>query len=303
MKLSIIIPVFRVEATLNRCVESVLNQDMDDFEVILVDDGSPDDCPQMCDEWANKNTHISVIHKLNGGLSDARNAGLNQAQGEYITFVDSDDYIAPNTYQPLMQLLASDAEIDLLEYPVSQFDFKPSTVYTNMDDYWYGAKAYLHTYAWNKIYHKTLFADVRFPKDKVFEDAHTLPLLLKKAHKVMTTDKGFYHYNSNPDGITANADGLALSSLLNAHLAVINNSQRCDAAFQQYYMHVLNIQMDVYEFTGQEPILPKCRIDTSHLSGISRLKATVLNLIGLKAICQFNKQIHKIWRNHSSVSF
>ena len=298
MKLSIIIPVFQVEATLNRCVESVQNQNLDDFEVILIDDGSSDACPLMCDEWAKKNARISVIHQSNGGLGDARNTGLTQAQGEYITFVDSDDYIAPNTYLPLMQILASDAEIDILEYPIRQFDFNPQTVYTNMDDYWYRAKAYLHTYACNKIYRRALFDDVRFPKDKVFEDAHTLPLLLKKAHKVMTTHKGFYHYSSNPHGITANADGQALCSLLKAHMAVISNSQRNDAAFQQYYMHVLNIQMDVYELTGQEPILPKCLIDISHHSGIVRLKAIALNLIGLKALCQLNKQIHKIWRNH-----
>ena len=171
-----------------------------------------------------------------------------------------------------------------------------------MDDYWYGAKAYLHTYAWNKIYHKTLFADVRFPKDKVFEDAHTLPLLLKKAHKVMTTDKGFYHYNSNPDGITANADGLALSSLLNAHLAVINNSQRCDAAFQQYYMHVLNIQADVYELagragTGSAPTLPYRRVNplAKGLSASQRLKALTLIVLGLENTCKLNKILHR-WK-------
>ena len=86
MKLSIIIPVYRTEATLHRCVESVLNQNLDDFEVILVDDGSPDNSPQICDDWAAKDAHIRVIHKPNGGLSNARNAGLDKAQGDYITF-------------------------------------------------------------------------------------------------------------------------------------------------------------------------------------------------------------------------
>ena len=90
MKLSIIIPVYRVEATLDRCVKSVLKQDINDMEVILVDDGSPDGCPKMCDEWAEKDSRISVIHKENGGLSDARNAGIDVACGDYITFVDSE---------------------------------------------------------------------------------------------------------------------------------------------------------------------------------------------------------------------
>ena len=85
MKLSVVIPVFCVESTLDRCVESVLAQDVDDMEVILVDDGSPDECPRLCDEWAKRDSRISIIHKSNGGLSDARNAGLDVARGQYIT--------------------------------------------------------------------------------------------------------------------------------------------------------------------------------------------------------------------------
>lgn len=85
MKLSIIIPVYRVEDTLDKCVESVLKQDYDNMEIILVDDGSPDNCPQKCDDWARKDTRIRVIHKANGGLSDARNAALDIVQGDYIT--------------------------------------------------------------------------------------------------------------------------------------------------------------------------------------------------------------------------
>ena len=97
MLLSVIIPVYRTEQTLQRCVESVLNQGVDDMEVILVDDGSPDSCPELCDEWEEKDAHIKVIHKTNGGLSDARNAGIDIAKGEYITFVDSDDWVDANT--------------------------------------------------------------------------------------------------------------------------------------------------------------------------------------------------------------
>ena len=298
MKLSIIIPVYRVEATLNRCIESVLNQNLDDFEVILIDDGSPDNCPQICDDWAHKDSRILVIHKYNGGLSDARNAGIEQAQGEYITFVDSDDFVAGNTYAPLIETLASDSTIDIIEYPIRDFDFNPPTVYTHMDDYWYSGKAYLHTYACNKIFSRTLFADVRFPEGRVFEDVYTLPQLLKKAHKVMTTNRGFYHYCYNPEGITAKADGKALKQLLKPHADIIRNSTRGDAAFQQYYMHVLNIQMDVFELTGETPILPTCHISMSNVTGISKLKALALHLLGIKTLCKLNKIIHRVWRNH-----
>ena len=298
MKLSIIIPVYRVEATLDRCIESVLNQNLDDFEVILVDDGSPDNCPKMCDEWAEKDARIRVIHQTNKGLSDARNAGIDIAQGEYITFVDSDDYIAENTYVPLMQMLESDSTIDMIEYPTRDFDFNPPTVYTSMDDYWYLGQAYLHTYAWNKIYRSPLFNNIRFPQGVVFEDANTLPLILNEVHKVVTTHQGFYHYTANPEGITHKADGKALDMLLKPHAEIIRNSTRNDAAFQQYYMHVLNIQMDVFELTVNAPILPQRSINIGNVRGILKLKALLLNLLGIKTLCKFNKVIHYVWRNH-----
>lgn len=105
MKLSIIVPVYKVEKYLDRCVQSILGQTFEDFELILVDDGSPDSCGKMCEDWAGKDSRIKVIHKKNGGLSDARNAGLDIAQGEYIGFVDSDDYIKPDMYEILVSNL------------------------------------------------------------------------------------------------------------------------------------------------------------------------------------------------------
>lgn len=92
--ISVIVPIYNVESYLNRCVESIVNQTYQNLEIILVDDGSPDNCPQICDDWARKDSRIKVIHKENGGLSDARNAGMNIATGEYISFIDSDDYVA-----------------------------------------------------------------------------------------------------------------------------------------------------------------------------------------------------------------
>ena len=126
MKLSVVIPVFCVESTLDRCVESVLAQDVDDMEVILVDDGSPDDCPRLCDEWAKRDSRISVIHKSNGGLSDARNAGLDVACGQYITFVDSDDWLLSNTLAPLIETIG---DCDILEYSIEERLQQSCTLY------------------------------------------------------------------------------------------------------------------------------------------------------------------------------
>ena len=302
MKLSIIIPVYRVEATLNRCIESVVAQDFGDYELILVDDGSPDGCPQMCDEWAAKDRRIRVIHKVNGGLSDARNAGIDIAQGDYLTFIDSDDYIAEQTLAPLMQKLIEQPDIDILEYPAYVFygspkqhllAFQGDTTYHDMNDYWYKGQAYQHSYAWNKIYRAELFHNVRFPKGIIFEDMHTLPRLLKQTKTVVTTSQGCYYYCMNDAGITATADGNALRMLLQPHVEIIRNSLRRDRDFQTYYLHVLNIQMDVYEQTGDVPILPDHHLKASNFKGVQRLKATALNILGINRICKVNKFIHK----------
>lgn len=118
-KISVIVPVYKVEAYLPRCVESLLSQTYKDFEIILVDDGSPDTCPAMCDAYAKKYSNIHALHKENGGLSDARNAGVTIAKGEYVTFVDSDDYVHPAYLEMLMQGIRQGADFlyaDLQKY-------------------------------------------------------------------------------------------------------------------------------------------------------------------------------------------
>ena len=294
MKLSIVIPVYRVEGTLDRCVRSVLNQQYDAMEVVLVDDGSPDKCPMMCDKWAQEDPRISVIHKKNGGLSDARNAGISQATGDYITFVDSDDYLGDGTYTALMQLLAEHPEYDILEFPNTRTALR-DCVYTDINDYWLKGEAYRHTYAWNKIYRRSLFDDVRFPVGKVFEDVYTLPLLLRKCRTVATTGKGFYHYTVNPQGITINAGGNELKMLLEAHTDVLQKG--FPKADTEYYMHVVNIQMDVFERLGDAPTLPPFHVSPDKVKGLKqKCKAIALQLLGIKRLCQLNRIIHKTLR-------
>lgn len=123
-KISVIIPVYGVEKYLNRCVESVVNQTFKDLEIILVDDGSPDNCPKMCDEWASRDARIRTVHRENGGLSCARNTGLTVASGEYVTFIDSDDWIAPDTYEYCIYLLNKLEGADVV-----QFDIMLTSVY------------------------------------------------------------------------------------------------------------------------------------------------------------------------------
>lgn len=283
MKLSVVIPVYKVEHTLDRCVRSVLQQHVADMEVILVDDGSPDRCPQMCEEWAAKDPRIHVIHKQNGGLSDARNAGIDVAQGEFITFVDSDDYISPDTYPPLLAMMG---DADILEYSIAARLSLPERTYDNTNDYWTDSKAYTHTYAWNKIYRRSLFREIRYPKGKVFEDVYTLPKVLRSARRVVTTGKGFYHYCYNPQGITATADGRELAMLLEAHL---QSGMPMD---DTYYLYLLNIQTDVWERTNGAFKLPVWRLQTTRLHGANKLKAIVVNKLGIKTLCRIEKILH-----------
>ena len=115
--ISIIVPIYKVEKYLKKCIQSIMNQTYLNFELILVDDGSPDDCPMICDNYAKLDNRIVVLHKQNGGLSDARNAGLDVARGEYIGFVDSDDFIANNMYEKLLSgLLAEDADMAVCNF-------------------------------------------------------------------------------------------------------------------------------------------------------------------------------------------
>lgn len=283
MILSVIIPVYRVEATLDRCVKSVLRQHVDSMEVILVDDGSPDQCPLLCDQWAERDSRIQVIHKQNGGLSDARNAGIEIATGKYITFVDSDDWIDDNTYEPLLSLIGDN---DILEYSIADRLTLKDRQYDDVNEYWLKGQAYTHTYAWNKIYRRSLFDDVRYPKGRIFEDVYTLPQLLRKAHRIATTHHGSYHYWFNPDGITATADGHALAQLLDAHM------QGMMPMDDLYYMYLVNIQMDVWEQTGNPITLPTRSINPVLLSRNHKLKAILLNLFGINVLCRISKFLH-----------
>lgn len=294
MKLSVIIPVYCVEDTLDRCVKSIIGQSYHDLEVILVDDGSPDHCPELCDDWAKRDTRIRVIHKEHGGLSDARNVGIDAAAGEWLAFIDSDDELGDGTLEKVMPMIDN---YDIIEFPYYRAygskqqqlsTFEPK-VYDNMEEYWLKSRAYDHTYAWNKIYRKSLFDHIRFPQGEVFEDIHTLPSLLKQARCIATTDQGLYYYHWNSKGITATADGQALESLLKANLKV----KWMD---DLYYMRILNIQISVYQRLRKEILLPyrPVQIRTKDLTVTERIKAVMLKVLGVKGVCQLFYTLHKI---------
>lgn len=298
IKLSIIVPVYNVSAFLPRCLESLLHQAVENYEVILVDDGSTDNSGEKCDVWCRTHEAFRVVHQENKGLSGARNTGIEHARGEWITFLDSDDYLSPETYARVMQQLQPDD--DFIEFPVSKFcgspqetrlHFKPA-VFRDATTYWIKQKGYEHAYAWNKIYRKSIFSQVRFPEKKNFEDVYAMSGILRIVKQIRVTDVGLYYYVYNPAGITATASGNDLRSLLHAHLDYWDVT--IDA---EYYLHVLNIQLDVCRLTGEAPALPLMpKLQHAGLPLRARIKMILLNILGINGLCRINKLWWKIRR-------
>lgn len=299
MRLSVIIPVYNTALTLERCVRSVVEQEGFSMEILLVDDGSTDSSADLCERLSARYENVMTVHKQNGGLSDARNYGIERASGDYLTFVDSDDYLALSTYRNVFDVLSKHPEYDLIEFPVLRFcgSRRESLLsfddceYTDMRDYWLSCRAYEHAYAWNKVYRRELFVGVSFPKGKVFEDIHTLPLLLRKARTVATISRGQYYYCANTQGITATADAQAYRNLLDAHIRLLPHFDFLTAQEQNYYMHIVNIQITENERSGDPPCLPDIKVKPQWVDRRYRLKAHLLRFFGVKGLCRLNKTI------------
>lgn len=214
-KISVIVPVYKVEKYLIKCVDSILAQTYKNLEIILVDDGSPDACPRICDQFAKLDDRIIVIHKENGGLSDARNAGLDIAKGEYIGFVDSDDYISPVMYETLLnRILLDKSELAVCEY-VRVYDsderekiekklhrarkrcYSPNEFISEMFLQCNGA----YVVAWNKLYKNEIFNTLRFPIGKQHEDEFIIHHVIAQCKKISYIEDEMYYYRQREGSI------------------------------------------------------------------------------------------------------
>lgn len=298
MKISVVIPVYRTADTLARCVESILGQTYSDWEAILVDDGSPDGAPALCDDYQAADPRIRVLHKPNGGLSDARNAGIGMARGEWITFVDSDDYISPDTLRLLADTTLRHPRADIVEYPVvkhlggrhDQHLKLDDHLYTDASTYWLNTRAYLHAYACNKMFRATLWQGITFPVGRTFEDVWTIPRLLAHATAICTIGGGLYHYTANSQGITSTATASDLRSHLDAqiHATHILGIGITRPEAYGWYINLLNIQIDLFrKDPGTQPILPRNTIPLNAAQTPSeRIKLFILNHFGLNTLCR-----------------
>lgn len=221
-KISIIVPVYKVEKYLRRCVDSILNQTFTDFECILVDDGSPDRCGEICDEYAKADKRIKVIHKENGGLSDARNAGIDTARGEYLGFVDSDDWIHPNMYEILYKAITkNDVKLSACAYKETDVKEIFEEIFTSEIEIYNGMDFLMTNYvtavvAWNKLYHRSLFNELRYPFGKIHEDEFTTYKMLYESGNIAYCSKKLYYYFINASGITKSGYSLKRLDALEA---------------------------------------------------------------------------------------
>jgi len=214
IRVSIIIPVYKVEEYLADCLTSVLNQTFQDYEMILVDDGSPDSCPQLCDEWATKDKRIKVIHRENGGLSAARNSGVKAAEGDYLYFLDSDDELTPDALEAMYRLVEAHPQVDLVQggFFEKKGDAGKLTPY-KLPEYTENVKLIKNTLltfdgdlikAQSRLVRRDFFIenDLWFKEGIIHEDNYWTFFLAKSVKTMCFCNKRTYYHRMNPDSIT-----------------------------------------------------------------------------------------------------
>ncbi|WP_035416120.1 glycosyltransferase [Bacillus sp. MB2021] len=217
-RISVIVPIYNVENYLDMCIKSILNQTYSNLEIILVDDGSPDNCGSICEKYASKDDRIKVIHKKNGGLSDARNVGVLAATGDFISFIDADDYIDLKFYEIMMNLMINNnVDIVQCDYEMvyeNKFDVieqmdanykeliyvKEFEILNNLYNENYGRTVVV----WNKLYKRWIFEELNFPIGKHHEDELTTYKVLHRAKRFLITDRKLYYYVQRENSIMGN---------------------------------------------------------------------------------------------------
>lgn len=279
-RLSVVIPVYNTLSTLERCVRSVLSQNMTDIEIILVDDGSTDGSSAMCDTLASAYPSIRAIHRENGGLSAARNTGIEASTGTWLSFIDSDDAFSPGTLSANLEWLESNPGTDMIEFPVNVhygssdsyvLSFNPETVEgADVFRHWIDNNGYDHCYAWNKIYRRELFDSIRFPRGESFEDAAICPMIIDKCRSIRYSDKGCYLYYRNEGGITNRYRFSNQEPLFRHHINLlrrITDENHRPAARMRLWSRCLNLLTDLYRCQDAGKACLKGK--SSDLSGLS----------------------------------
>ena len=239
-RLSVIVPIYKVEKYLRKCVDSLLQQDLlpEEYEIILVDDGSPDGCGAICDSYASQYSNVRVVHRSNGGLSAARNSGINEAQGGYVQFVDSDDYLEPSVLKSLVDRMDAD-HLDILRfnyqnvnehYEVFAPDKDPKR-WVDYSDSVCDGMSFLNErlgpacYAWQFVIRRALLEGCAFREGIYFEDTEWTPRIMLRAGRASSVDKVAYNYLTREGSITQSVDMEKKRKVLNDKLLLIDSMQ------------------------------------------------------------------------------
>ena len=245
-EISIIVPVYKVEQYLNECIDSILAQTFTDFELILVDDGSPDNCPALCDAAAAKDSRIRVIHKPNGGVSTARNAGLDAVRGNWISFIDPDDSIdktfLEKMYRAAVQSGAEVASCNVLylEADGSRSSYQDTPLRNEVisrEEAIHRIRLTPLVQAATRLHRRDVLAGLRFPVGKNYEDAFTTPEVLEHTNSVACVEDVLYHYRLNPEGIMRGKVSLKNLDEIDANYGLLECALKYgkkDTAFLQY---------------------------------------------------------------------
>lgn len=267
-KISIIIPVYKVEKYIDRCIKSVINQTYKNLEIIVVDDGSPDNCPSICDKWAERDSRIKVIHKNNGGLSEARNVGMKIASGELIGFVDSDDWISKEMYQLLFENMKENgSDISACGVKTVWEDETESRFLTTQGKYVLNTQEAMEAIVrenilkqpvWYKLYKAELVRDINFPVGKYHEDVFWSYQAIGRANKVSVFSTPCYYYFQRKNSIMGNKYSLKRFDVLEGKLErlkyiEINFPQLVDLTKQDLWFSCMySMQLAIQAFSPVE---------------------------------------------------
>lgn len=290
--LSVIIPVYKVESFLDQCLQSVVNQTYHDLEIILVDDGSPDNCPALCDAWAEKDARIRVLHKTNGGLSDARNAGISEAHGAFVSFLDSDDYIDEHMYEKLMQVFEQQEQVGIaaclfytdtegaIGVMTEKWEFQEPVVVSGDD---FGRNKMLQETphpVWNKVYRAELLQETRFRTGRINEDVlfmYDLAKVMKeKGWKEYIIPEHLLYYRIRQDGICRSKKRFFQLDIVENLRILLEESLKDgsglhDTIYQQY-LHELRTLVYV---VGIDPDQPETAVHPSIFVDVLKLCHTM----------------------------
>lgn len=284
-EISVIVPVYKVESYLKKCIESILSQTFDNFELILVDDGSPDRCGEICDEYAQKDNRIKVVHKENGGLSSARNIGIDIARAKYINFIDSDDWIEKESLETLYKL-ANETGADIVQGKgviaknekkrelIKKMSFNTYTNIQALHELFNYEGGEIRVVAFNKLYSRNLFEDLRYPEGIIHEDEYLTPRLIYKANKIVVIDSQLYNYRLSENSIMRsefsikNLDKLYVLNNISEFYEFINQYDLKKKTEIIYILALIDSYKKVYKnIDNKEEILNKLKVDFNNLYG------------------------------------